>query len=268
MLGRAVVGAAEAAGHDVAALTRPQLDVTDPDAVARAFTRARPEAVVNCAAYTDVDGAEDAPEDALRLNGEAAGIVAAAAASERAAVLYPSSDYVFDGEKRTPYVEADPVGPISSYGRSKLAGEQATAEGNERHYSVRTSWLFGPGGRNFVDTMLALGRERDEVRVVSDQVGCPTYTGHLAEGLLALLDTEAYGMHHMVAAEQCSWAEFAAAIFEDAGVDCRVTPVTSEEFPRPAPRPAYSVLRSERGAPELPAWREGLRAYLGHEVPA
>ena len=268
MLGRAVVEAAEAAGHEVTGLTRPQLDVTDPGAAARACAEARPEAVVNCAAYTDVDGAEDAPEDALHLNGEAAGIVAGAAAGEGAAVLYPSTDYVFDGAKRTPYVEADPVGPISSYGRSKLAGEQATAAANDRHYSVRTSWLFGPGGRNFVDTMLALGRERDEVRVVSDQVGCPTYTGHLAEGLLSLLEAGAYGVHHMVAAEQCSWADFASAIFEDAGVDCRVTPVTSDQFPRPAPRPAYSVLRSERGAPELPAWREGLRAYLGQGVPA
>jgi dTDP-4-dehydrorhamnose reductase len=176
-------------------------------------------------------------------------------------VVYVSSDYVFDGTKRDPYVESDPTGPLSSYGRSKLAGEHATASAGPRHFVVRSSWLFGAHGKNFVATML--GIERDELRVVDDQVGCPTYTQHLAEGILRLVQTEAFGIHHMAGAGQCSWYELARAIFERAGVEKRVEPCTSEEFPRPAPRPAWSVLRSERpDAIELPPWQEGLDSYL------
>jgi dTDP-4-dehydrorhamnose reductase len=178
--------------------------------------------------------------------------------------VYPSTDYVFDGAKRTPYVESDPVAPQSAYGRSKLAGEQAVAAANERHFIVRTSWLFGTHGKNFVDTMLAVARDRDELRVVDDQVGRPTYTAHLADALVELARGEAYGIHHVAGGgEPCSWFEFARAIFQEAGVDVRVAPCTTEEFPRPAPRPAYSVLDSERPDPvSLPDWRTGLSAYL------
>ena len=164
-------------GDDAVALTRAELDVTDAGAVRAAVAEARPDVVLNCAAYTNVDGAEAEAEHALRVNGEAAGIVAGAAP----AVLYVSSDYVFDGRKGEPYIESDATNPVSSYGRSKLAGELATASSNPRHFIVRSSWLFGSGGKNFVDTMLRVGRERDEARVVADQVGCPTYTGHLAQ---------------------------------------------------------------------------------------
>jgi dTDP-4-dehydrorhamnose reductase len=244
-------------GEDAVGLTRAELDITDAAAVRDAVAETSPDVVLNCAAYTNVDGAESEAHEALRVNGEAAGIVAAAAP----AVLYVSSDYVFEGTKREPYLESDPTGPVSSYGRSKLAGELATAAANPRHFIVRSSWLFGAGGKNFVDTMLRVGGERDEARVVADQVGCPTYTGHLAGALVQIAAGEDYGVHHAAAAGQCSWFELASAAFERAGVDCRLEPITSAEYPLPARRPAYSVLGTER-EPLLPPWQDGLNAYL------
>jgi dTDP-4-dehydrorhamnose reductase len=262
MLGRDVVRAAEAAGHDVHGLARADLDVTDERAVRRALEAAAPDVVINCAAWTDVDGAESHEAAATVLNGDAAGYVAAAAA----VVVQPSTDYVFDGRKRTPYVESDPVAPQGAYGRSKLAGERAVALANERHFVVRTSWLFGPHGKNFVDTML--GMDRDELKVVADQVGRPTYTGHLAEALVELAGRDDYGVHHLAGGgEPCSWFEFATEIFRRAGRDVHVDPCTTAEFPRPAPRPAYSVLGSERPDPiRLPDWHDGLDAYLAERV--
>jgi dTDP-4-dehydrorhamnose reductase len=256
MLGQDIV---RAAGADAAALTRADLDVTDADAVRELLSGST---VINCASYTDVDGAESEPERAHAVNAVGARNVAEAA--ER--VLYVSTDYVFDGTKREPYVESDPVEPLSVYGASKAAGEGATAEANANHLIVRSSWLFGHGGKNFVETMLALGRERDELRVVDDQVGCPTFTGHLAEALLALVAGDERGILHVAGGSSCSWFEFAREILSRAGVDSSVSPCTTEEFPRPARRPANSVLISERGAPRLPAWQDGLEAYLG--VPA
>jgi dTDP-4-dehydrorhamnose reductase len=268
MLGQDVAKAAELALHDVVALDRTALDVLDADAVTRAVTRARPEVVVNCAAWTDVDGAETAADEALLLNGRGAGNVAAAAAGVGASVVYPSTDYVFDGAADRPYVEADPTDPQSSYGRSKLAGESETASANPRHFVVRTSWLFGVGGRNFVETMLGLA-PTGQVVVVRDQVGSPTYTGHLADGLLRLAATDAYGLHHMSAAGHCSWYDFARSIFEAAGVDCQVLSTTTAELGRPAPRPAWSVLDTEwPDAIRLPHWHDGLLAYLAERSPA
>jgi dTDP-4-dehydrorhamnose reductase len=259
MLGRDVV---RLAGDDAVGLTRADCDVTDADAVRAAVHDASPEVVVNCAAWTDVDGAEERSAEALAVNAEGAANAARAAELGGASVVYVSTDYVFDGEKREPYVESDTTGPISSYGRSKLAGEEATSTANDRHFVVRSSWLFGEHGKNFVATML--GIERDELRVVDDQVGCPTYTPHLAEGILRLVRGEDYGIHHVAGGGQCSWFEFARAIFERAGIDKRVEPCGSDEFPRPAKRPAWSVLRSERPDPiELPSWQEGLDSYLG-----
>jgi dTDP-4-dehydrorhamnose reductase len=253
------------AGADAVGLSHAELDVTDAAAADAAVAEVRPDAVINCAAYTDVDGAESEPALALRVNGEGAGNLAAAAARAGASVIYVSSDYVFDGEKREPYLESDPTGPISSYGRSKLAGEEATAAANPRHFIVRSSWLFGAHGRNFVDTMLTLDRE--ELKVVDDQVGCPTFTGHLAEGLLRLARRDDHGVHHVAGGGSCSWFEFAREIFSRAGVERRVTPCTTAEFPRPAPRPAWSVLGSERDDPvRLPSWQDGLDAYLGARV--
>jgi dTDP-4-dehydrorhamnose reductase len=262
MLGRDVVAAAESAGHDVAGLARRDLDIADPDAVRSAVRAARPDAVINCAAWTDVDGAEAHEAEATLVNGAAAGHVAAAAPY----VVHVSSDYVFDGRASEPYVEDDPTGPTSAYGRSKLAGELAVAAAGD-HAVVRSSWLFGVHGRNFVATMLRLAENLDEVRVVDDQIGCPTFSGHLAPALVEIAERRLTGVLHAAGAGSCSWYELARATFEEAAVDCRVVPVTTADFPRPAERPPWSVLGSTRpDAPVLPAWREGLSAYLRSEV--
>jgi dTDP-4-dehydrorhamnose reductase len=265
MLGRDLVAAAERAGHEVTPLARAELDVTDAEAVEAAVGRAGPDWVANCAAYTRVDDAEREAEQAMRVNGEAAGVVARATAAAGATVLYPSTDYVFDGAKREGYVESDPVAPLSSYGRSKLAGERASAGG----LVVRTSWLFGVGGRNFVETMLGLAERRKQISVVDDQVGGPTFTAHLAPALVAVMEGGVRGVRHASAGGSCSWREFAAAIFErtGAGIDLRGT--TTEDFGAPAPRPHHSLLATEHAdTPRLPHWSEGLDAYLAVRVPA
>jgi dTDP-4-dehydrorhamnose reductase len=261
MLGTDVVAAA--AGHDVVAFARAELDITDADAVRAVMADVRPDAVVNCAAWTNVDGAEASEAEATAINGDGAGHVAGAAAEAGAFTVHVSTDYVFAGDASEPYEEADPTGPRTAYGRSKLAGELATAEANPRHLIVRTQWLFGLGGRNFVETMLALGAERDELTVVDDQVGSPTYTGDLAAALVGLAGREDWGVHHVAAGGECSWNGFAREIFERAGISCRVLAATTEELGRPAPRPAHAVLRSERPrAPILPHWRSGLDRYM------
>jgi dTDP-4-dehydrorhamnose reductase len=215
-----------------------------------------PDLVLHAAAWTNVDGAEDDPQGAAAAN---VGGTAHAAALGAPLVAF-SSDYVFDGTKRAPYVESDAPSPVSAYGRTKLHGEAAAGA---EAWVVRSSWLISETGHNFVRTILRLGRERDEVAVVDDQRGCPTYVGHLADATRALLaDSAPFGVWHLAADGDCTWAELAEAVFEDAGLDCRVRRITSAELGLPAPRPAYSVLRSEKGAPTLPHWREGLRTCL------
>jgi dTDP-4-dehydrorhamnose reductase len=231
-------------------LTRDGWDVTYPAPELGAV-----DLVLHAAAWTDVDGAEADPQGAAAVN--VGGTQHAAEIG--APLVYFSTDYVFDGRKREPYLESDAPSPQSAYGRTKLHGEGAAGEDA---WIVRSSWLFGWTGRNFVRTMLQLGRERDEVAVVDDQLGSPTYVGHLAEAMRALVDLPR-GVWHVAAGGDCTWADFAEAIFEEGGIDCRVRRITTEELGRPAPRPAYSVLRSERvGAPTLPHWRDGLRACL------
>jgi dTDP-4-dehydrorhamnose reductase len=263
MLGRDVVLAAGNAGHDVVGFGHTELDATDASAVSSKFKLERPDVVINCAAWTDVDGAEEAEDAALEVNGAGSGNVAAAAAAVGASVVYISSDYVFDGSKGAPYVETDQTAPLSAYGRTKLAGEDATAAANKRHFIVRSAWLFGIGGSNFVETMLRLAADHGEVLVVRDQVGSPTYTWHLAHGIVRLIEGVEFGIHHMAAAGACSWYEFAREIFEQAKVECKVLSATTDMLGRPAPRPAYSALSSQREhAIELPAWQDGLAAYL------
>jgi dTDP-4-dehydrorhamnose reductase len=213
----------------------------------------RPELVLHAAAWTKVDDAESDPESARRANVEGTRNVVGLGAP----VVYYSSDYVFDGSKREPFVESDPTSPLGVYGRTKLEGEQEVREG----WIVRSSWLFGWTGHNFVRTMVRLGAERDEVAGVDEQRGRPTHPPYLAEATREVLE-HPHGVWHVAADGDCTWAEFAEAIFEEAGLDCRVRRITTEEFGAPAPRPAYSVLRSEKGAPRLPHWREGLRACL------
>jgi dTDP-4-dehydrorhamnose reductase len=214
----------------------------------------RPDLVLHAAAWTNVDAAEADEEGALAVNRDGTRNVVALGAP----VVYYSTDYVFDGRNHEPYVESDETNPLSAYGRTKLAGERVVREG----WIVRSSWLFGWTGTNFVRTMLRLGAERDEVAVVDDQRGCPTFVGHLAEATRALLDLPG-GVWHVAAEGDCTWADFAQAIFAESGLRCRVRRISSADLARPAPRPAYSVLRSERaGAPRLPHWRDGLRACL------
>jgi dTDP-4-dehydrorhamnose reductase len=268
MLGQAVAAVATRLGHDVIALSRTDLDITDADHVRRVIAAAAPRAVINCAAWTEVDRAETAESVATAVNGEGAGNVARAAAESGARLVHVSTDYVFDGSKRTPWLESDPVGPIGAYGRSKLVGEEAVASAGADHAIVRTAWLFGAGGRNFVDTMLALGSERDEVDVVADEVGSPTWAAHLAEGLVEVAERRGdVGVFHAAGAGACSWYELAVEVFARSGVRCRVRPTTAEQFSRPAPRPAYSVLGSERdAAPVLPPWQEGVAGYLAEKA--
>jgi dTDP-4-dehydrorhamnose reductase len=242
--------AEEFAADDVIALTRAQWDVALP-------LELRPpvDLVLHAAAWTDVDGAEEDPQSAAAVN-----VGGTQHAAELGAPLvYYSTDYVFDGTKRAPYVESDTPSPQSAYGRTKLLGEAAAGA---EAWIVRSSWLFGPTSKNFVKTMLALGAERDEVAVVDDQRGSPTYVGHLAAATRELVELP-QGVYHLAADGDCTWAEFAEAIFEDAGIACRVRRISTAELGRPAPRPAYSVLRSEHPeTPRLPHWREGLRECL------
>lgn len=273
LLGQDVVEAALAAGHEVRAFGPNELDVTDAERVRNRLEIDRPDAVVNCAARSDVDGAEDDPGAAERVNAEGAANVAEAAASVDARVLYLSSSYVFDGKKDSPYVESDPPTPLSAYGRSKLQGEEATLFANPRAYVVRSSWLFGRGRSNFVEMMLRAGETGGRVLVPHDQIGSPTWTGHLAVGLVRLLDSDRFGIHHMAAAGQCSRYDFARELFDRAAIEVVTLSATTEMLGQRAPRPALSALESEyETAIELPPWEEGLAAYLasrsGSEVPA
>jgi dTDP-4-dehydrorhamnose reductase len=227
---------------------RDSLDVTS------ATLDEPPDLVLHAAAWTNVDAAEEDPVGAERVNVVGTQNVVALGAP----VVYFSTDYVFDGAKRTPYLESDEPAPLSVYGRTKLAGERAVRAG----WVVRSSWLFGATGENFVRTMLALSRDRDEVRVVDDQRGCPTYVGHLAAAVARIVELP-YGTYHAAAEGDCTWAELAQAIVQETGSHCRVIPITTAEAGRRALRPAYSVLRSELSeAPRLPHWRDGLAACL------
>jgi dTDP-4-dehydrorhamnose reductase len=271
MLGNDVRVAAQDAGHEVLTLSRAQLDVSDREAVCSAVTDAQPQAIVNCAAYTNVDGAEADPDAAAAVNALAPGFLAEAAAATGAWLVHVSTDYVFDGTKTTPYLESDPTGPRSVYGSTKLLGERAIAiAAPDAHTVVRSSWLFGVAGSSFPATMLRLASERDTLTVVDDQVGCPTFTGHLAPALVELATARRLpGVLHLAASGQCSWYEFAVEIMRATGTAVAVKPCTTDEFPRPARRPAYSVLRSERAdAPVLPDWRLGLSDFLSARVPS
>lgn len=265
MLGGDLTVVARGLGHEVVAVSRNDLDLTDQSAVEALVREEEPTTVINCAAWTDVDAAEAHEEEATEINASGAGHIAAAAAAIGASVCQISTDYVFDGTKETPYVESDPTSPIQAYGRSKLAGEEAVRSANPDHFIVRTSWLFGIANErpNFVETMLELGSTGEPVTVVHDQIGSPTYTGHLAEGLTQLIDSDSYGIHHMSGSGQCSWYGFAEEIFKQAQVEVDLIPTDTAAFPRPAARPANSVLVSEWETPiMLPRWQTGLTEYL------
>lgn len=265
-LGSEVVEHARAGGDEVIAATRATCDVTDAAAVARIVDEVRPAAVINCAAWTRVDDAESSSDAAHALNARAPGLLAGACNDRGALLVHLSTDYVFDGESPHPMDEGHAPHPLSVYGASKLAGEAEVRARTDRHLIVRTSWLYGRAGPNFVLTMLRLGGSGTPLRVVDDQTGGPTWTGHLAPAILRLIDQGATGTYHLTNQGETTWRGFAEAIFADAGMQAAVTPVSTQEFGARAPRPAFSVLANaawrQLGEPPLPHWRVGLRAYL------
>jgi dTDP-4-dehydrorhamnose reductase len=275
MLGHDVQRAGERFGHELVAVDLPEIDITDPPAVDALLDRlnAQPgglDVIVNCAAWTDVDGAESKREQAHAVNADGPGILARSAARIGVALLHISTDYVFDGVapldgdgRARPYVESDPTGPRSVYGSTKLEGERQVLAASPRHLVVRTAWLYGVDGRNFVETMLRLAGERDAVQVVTDQVGSPTWAGHLAPAILGLLERGVEGLVHLTGSGEVSWNGFAKEIFRQAEVQCAVQPATSEQMALAATRPAWSALATERDdVLAMPDWRDGLAGYL------
>jgi dTDP-4-dehydrorhamnose reductase len=249
------------AAHEVAPFGSRQLDVRDAEQVRSVLTAQRPDVVVNCSAWTDVDGAESDPQGAFATNADGPRHLAEVARDIDAALLHVSTDYVFDGEKAGPTFESDAPNPLQVYGESKLAGERAVLETWQRSWVVRTAWLYSTTGRNFALTMRGLAAG-GVVRVVDDQFGCPTYAPQLAAALGTLIEGDAFGLRHLAADGLASWWEFAGALFRAQGLDVRVEPVTTAEFPRPARRPRRVELRSER-APvlRLPPWQDGVAAF-------
>lgn len=252
--------------HSVTAWDVDELDITDLDAVVAAVRALKPDMILNAAAYTDVDGCESHGELAYRVNALGPRNLAIGALETGAGILHISTDFVFDGEKKTPYLEFDETNPQSVYGKTKLAGEQAVREITPRHYILRTAWLYGPHGRNFVKTMLRLAGERDTISVVDDQVGTPTATDDLIDAIMAVMGTSAYGTYHATCEGACSWYDFAVKIFRYAGASVKVEPTTTEALGRPAKRPAYSVLdnfmlRHQRQV-TLRDWESALCAYM------
>lgn len=270
-----ITGAGGQLGHDLLAafaddevvgLTRAQLDVTrEPDVVA-AVRDHHPDIVVHAAAFTQVDACETEIDHAWRANAAGTWWVARACELANARLVYLSTDYVFDGTAGRPYTEFDATNPQSVYGHTKEAGEQLTRATLAEHFIVRTSWVHGAHGKNFAKTMLRLGSERDEVSVVADQTGSPTFTFDLAPALRALAVSGRYGTYHLTNAGSCTWHEFAETIFRAAGLDVRVQPIDTAMFGAPAPRPLYSVLENRMahlaGLGELPDWRDSLIRLL------
>ncbi|MCL6635157.1 MAG: dTDP-4-dehydrorhamnose reductase [Peptococcaceae bacterium] len=266
MLGRQVVLEYAGRGAEVCGLSRRELDITDCRQVFAAVEKIKPDVVVNCAAYTNVDGAEEEKEKAFLINGLGPRHLAAACRRHGAVLVHVSTDYIFNGRAGRPYQIYDPPAPVNTYGASKLFGEAAVRETGGRFFVVRTSWLFGPGGKNFVDTILSLAGQRGELKVVDDQRGCPTCTADLAAALADLVDSEVYGTYHVTNSGETTWYEFAKEIVSAAGLKARVNPCKTADFPRPAPRPAYSVLdpfplRQMLGR-ALPTWEDAVERYV------
>lgn len=242
------------------------LDITRLDAVSRVIGSLSPDVVLHCAAHTDVDGCELDPDKAYQINALGTRNVALACRKSGAALVYFSTDYVFDGQRSEPYREWDPICPVSHYGSSKRLGEDFVRQLCPRHYILRTAWLYGRNGKNFVDTISRLARERGQVRVVNDQIGCPTWTCDLAEKTLELIESERFGTFHVTNSGSCSWYEFACAVVGYQGIASKVEPIATDQYPRPARRPAHSVLDNYflrlEGLRPLRPWREALQAYL------
>jgi dTDP-4-dehydrorhamnose reductase len=252
-------------GSDARGVSHDEMEITSPASVEKVLKELRPKVVINAVAYTDVDGCEANQERAFQVNGQGVLHLARVTAGIGAKLVQISTDYVFDGSKGMSWHEDDRVNPLSAYGRSKLVGEE-NARINPDHLIVRTQWLYGLHGKNFVETMLRLGKEKDEISVVHDQVGSPTWTVDLSLAIQALIQGDCRGTYHAANTGSCSWCEFAAAIFAESGYDTHVKPITTSELGRPAPRPLYSVLdcaKLRRDSGFMPDdWRTALKKYL------
>lgn len=267
MLGTDVCRAFAGAGHEVLPVTSADFDIADTAATKKALSDARPELVVHTAAFTDVDGCERDPDMAYRINALGSWNVAVACSALSATLIHISTDFVFDGEKGEPYTEFDQTHPLGAYGASKLAAEELVAAHCPRHFIVRSSWLFGPNGKCFPKVILRLAETRNELTVVADQIGTPTYTPDLAQALLDLPASGLYGLYHIVNSGSCSWHDLAQAVLQEAGrSDITVRPIRSEEWPSPTRRPKYSVLRPYvrelQGIPPLRPWQEALKDFM------
>lgn len=265
-LGQELVRILPYKGFNVFGFGREELDITDIKNVRKVLREIKPEVVLHTAAYTQVDKAESEEEQAYLVNAYGSRNVAVVSEEIGAKLCYMSTDYVFDGSKSTPYKEFDHVNPLGVYGRSKYAGEELVKTLSTRYFIVRTSWVYGLYGNNFVKTMIRLAKEKKELGVVHDQIGSPTYTLDLSLFLAELIKSEKYGIYHVSNTGTCSWFEFAKAIFEEAGIEVKLKPLRTEDFPRPAPRPKYSVMdhlaiRANQFSP-LRYWRDGLKDFL------
>lgn len=252
--------------HELILTTSKTLDITDKNYTLEFIRDVKPDVVINSAAYTDVDGCEENQDLAYAVNGEGVKNLALACKEVDCPLVHVSTDYVFDGSAREPITEDGEIGPISIYGKSKLKGEEAIQEILEKYFIVRTAWLYGINGKNFPKTMLELAESHDEITVVYDEVGTPTYTPDLAYGISQLIETDYYGIYHLTNSGSCSWCEFAKYIFEVAKKDVKVIPVTASEFARPAPRPSYSVLNNkhwtDNGFEPLRSYKEAIKEYI------
>jgi dTDP-4-dehydrorhamnose reductase len=252
--------------HEVSTTTIETLDITDIDKTIETVKNNKPDVLVHAAAYTDVDASESYPDLAYKVNALGTRNVAVACYEANCTMVYICTDYVFNGNKGTPYQEYDQTNPLGVYGKTKYAGETYIQDILNKFYIVRTSWLYGYHGPNFVTTMLDLAKTNDTISVVNDQIGSPTYTVDLAKAIALLIKKPKYGIYHITNSEYCSWFEFAKEIFKQAQVEINVKPVTTEEFPRPAPRPKYSVLENYNwkmeGYPKIRSYKEALTDYL------
>ena len=255
-------------GEDLILADQPDYELTDPK-IRDKIVSTRPNVVIHTAGYTDVDGCERDPETAFTVNAQGTRRVAEGAAKANARLIYISTDYVFDGKKTEPYTERDPVNPLNVYGRSKLLGEQEALAVCPETLIIRTSWLYGANGKNFVKTILQLAASRPEIRVVNDQRGSPTYARDLAGTIAQMIRRDARGLVHAGGEGECTWYEFAVAIIQETGSDCRLIPISTAESGRLAPRPSYSVLSTaflHQHGLSLPPWREGVKQFLAEQA--
>ena len=252
--------------HDLFLFDSKSLDITDMVVVKEKVLSVEPDILINAAAFTDVDACESQFDDAYNVNALGVRNLALVCSDLNIPLVHISTDYVFKGDKNTPLLEDDPVGPNTAYGKTKLKGEEFIQEILDKFFILRTAWLYGHDGSNFVETMLSLSQTNDELNVVNDQIGSPTFTRDLAVKIGELIDSDKYGIYHLTNAGECSWYEYCMEFYALAGKETKVRPVTTEEFPRPAPRPHYSVLSNEKwikaGFTPMRSYKEALKDYL------